>query len=423
MLRAVYTARSGLQVQGLAFEAISNNIANVSTPGYKSQEARFAELLAQTLRAPGTDGNGVPSPGMQIGLGASVNVMARNFAQGALIDSGRPTDFAIQGSGFFLKSRDAAGLDRVYTRDGTFTLAADGVLRDGKGLAVLGWGADATGKVDTTAALAPLLLPIGLTASARATRSLVLQGNLDSTAATGVVVNTTLSVYDSKGGQHTIPMTLTKSATPNQWTVGLGTLTDPALSAVTVIGTTVAFTTGGALDATATTFKGIDITYNATAGVVNQTGQAGSAGITASARSLQQLATTSQIGQSSQDGATPGTLTGFTISNRGVLNGLLSNGQSQPLGIIAIASFAAPDALIDVGSNDLAASAGSGDPLVGRPATGGQGSVRAGSYESSNVDLAAEMIAMMAAERGFQVNSQTIRTADALINELVQLRR
>lgn len=127
MMRALYTAASGMEAQQYNIDTISNNLANVNTTGFRENDARFQDLIYQTLRAPGTPvGNNVVPVGQQVGLGVQVGSSEKIFTQGTLQQTSNPLDIAIEGDGFFqLTLPDGT---TAYTRDGSFSLNANGTI-------------------------------------------------------------------------------------------------------------------------------------------------------------------------------------------------------------------------------------------------------------------------------------------------------
>lgn len=119
MMRALWTAASGMTSQQTNVDVISNNLANVNTIGYKTETAQFKTLLYQTTQARTTSANGETKPvGAQVGLGTRNSAITASFVQGSLTTTNNPTDFAIDGKGFFAVM-DANG-DTLYTRNGAF---------------------------------------------------------------------------------------------------------------------------------------------------------------------------------------------------------------------------------------------------------------------------------------------------------------
>ena len=133
MLRALYSAASGMESQQMNLDVISNNLSNVNTTGYKMSKLQFQDLLYQTSRAAGSDqGAGNQLPGsLQVGQGSIPISTERIFTQGQMTQTGGKLDVAIQGSGFFQVQMPDGSL--AYTRDGSFKTDSQGrvVTSDG----------------------------------------------------------------------------------------------------------------------------------------------------------------------------------------------------------------------------------------------------------------------------------------------------
>jgi flagellar hook protein FlgE len=126
--------------------------------------------------------------------------------------------------------------------------------------------------------------------------------------------------------------------------------------------------------------------------------------------------------KSTQDGYTAGHLQRFSASADGIILGQYSNGQSQALGQIVLANFANPNGLTPLGNNAWAETSNSGVPLIGAPTTGSLGVLQSSAVENSSVDLTAELVNMITAQRVYQANAQTIKTQDSVLQTLVNLR-
>lgn len=220
MLQAMFSGISGLQVHQTRLDVIGNNISNVNTIGYKSQRAAFADQLSLTLRSAasptGTLGGQNPQ---QIGIGVELASIDTLHTQGNLQVSGKATDLAIQGNGFFLVGN---GPQILYTRDGSFSLDSNGTLvNSATGLKLLGFQPDASGNIDVSqpvSANSTLVVPLGSLTGARPTTSATFSGNLNANAAlqsTRVGVNGQIdtalpsppmsqTIYDSLGNPHTL---------------------------------------------------------------------------------------------------------------------------------------------------------------------------------------------------------------------------
>jgi flagellar hook protein FlgE len=125
---------------------------------------------------------------------------------------------------------------------------------------------------------------------------------------------------------------------------------------------------------------------------------------------------------STQDGYSAGSWQRYAVDENGIILGQYSNGKSRAMGQIAMATFASVDGLTPLGNNAWAESSSSGVPQVGVPNAGSMGQLRANSVETSNVDLTAELVNMITAQRVYQANAQTIKTQDGIMQTLVNLR-
>jgi len=127
MVRSLWTAASGMNAQQISLDSIANNLANVNSAGYKSEQAQFKSLLYQNLQKNSTTSDGSPKPvGIQVGLGVRNSAIVSQFEQGPVNDSDATYDFAIEGDGFFcIQMPDGSA---AYTRSGNFNM---GISNDG----------------------------------------------------------------------------------------------------------------------------------------------------------------------------------------------------------------------------------------------------------------------------------------------------
>ncbi len=138
---------------------------------------------------------------------------------------------------------------------------------------------------------------------------------------------------------------------------------------------------------------------------------------------LSQVAAPSAVSSTRQDGFSSGTLQSFTIGSDGVIQGIFSNGQTLPLGQIALATFANLQGLLRDGDNNFLGTLSSGAPSIGVPGTGGRGILAGSALELSNVDIAREFAQLILAQRGFQANSRAVTTFDEVTQEAINLKR
>lgn len=417
----MYAAISGLNANQDMLSMVGENIANVDTVGYKSSSMTFEQALQQTL-------SGASAPTATIGginpvqeaAGGAVNVagVQVNTNEGTLESTGINTNLAIQGNGYFIVRTPQGGL--AYTRAGDFSLDANGNLVDPNGDQVLGWSAStiaANGQTPTN--LVPMSVPPNVTEPASASSSITFAGNIDSQDTSESIP---VTLYDSQGNEIPVDITFT-NPTPTtsgagttatsgmQWTVGYSytpsgstTPTTGTLGTVDFAATPPTFTSSGSLTITPTDGSApMTITLNS----------GDFSGLSDYAMTTQMTATA--------NGNPAGTLENFTIGSDGTITGSFSNGGTEVLGQVALANFANPGGLLNIGNNLWQQSPNSGTPLVGTASSGQLGSLAAGELEGSNVNLANEFVNMIEAQEGYQANSKVISVAQALDTTLVNM--
>lgn len=408
MMRSMFAGISGLRAHQTLMDVVGNNIANVNTAGFKSSVVTFQEALTEILRSPSgsSDTRGGMNP-LQLGLGTRVATIEGTFSQGASQVTGRNTDLAIQGDGFFIVED---GNERFYTRAGAFSFDEAGTLVAPGGRAVMGWMADNAGNLDPNAPIAPIQLPLAQVIDPQLTTLVQVGGNLPADAAVGDQVVTTITVFDSLGNPQELTLTFEKTA-DNTWSLA----GDIGGSAVTLSSSTVTFDAGGELSSPGTvTVSGVtppgadplsfDLDFQAGSALVQYGGSASAEAYI-------------------QDGSAMGFLRNFAIGSDGSIVGQFSNGWTKVLARVATATFNNPQGLVRAGESNFAASINSGDALVGEPGTGNRGLLTAGVLEMSNVDLAQEFTNMIIAQRGFQANSRIITATDEILADLVNMKR
>ena len=144
MIRGIYTSAMGMNVQSARLDAVSNNLANVSTPGYKKNRVlagSFPSLIQLSAPKPGI----IPGiPGQEVlgitGQGAAIKQVVTDYAQGVLRETGNPADLALKGPGFFMLTDPQNETNVYYTRNGSFHVDEKGYLVSGQGYRVMGAG-------------------------------------------------------------------------------------------------------------------------------------------------------------------------------------------------------------------------------------------------------------------------------------------
>ncbi|MBL8065298.1 MAG: flagellar hook protein FlgE [Chthonomonadaceae bacterium] len=418
MLQAMLAGVASIKAQQTRMNVIGNNLANVNTTAYKGSRVTFQDMLAQTLRGASrpTGQLGGLNP-VQFGLGVLIAGTDVNTEQGSLNATNRPTDFAIQGNGFFAIGN---GESISYTRDGAFNLDANGdLVHQATGNRMLGWTADqATGKIDTNQPISPtstLRIPIGARTAVQVTTNVTVSGNLDSRAfSTAGTQSTsfTMRVFDTLGTEHLVTATLTESTTtPNTWD---WTVAGAGGDTVTGSGTLVFDPSTGQL--TSGNPGSMTVTPPAASGVPPFT-------VAMDFGTISQRASEMQIQMSNQNGFAPGSLSSFSVGTDGTITGLYTNGLTRPLGQIATAIFPNSNGLERTGSNVWRQTDNSGIPVIGPPRSGGRGYVNSGFLEQSNIDISNEFTDLIVTQRGFQANTKVVTTVDEMLQDLINMKR
>jgi flagellar hook protein FlgE len=404
------TGLSGLNASAKNLDVIGNNIANSNTVGAKASRTEFAAVVASAI---GPSGGGGASGG---GIGVEVATVSQQFSQGTINITGNNLDCAVNGGGFFeltLKDGSAA-----YTRDGQFKLDSKGNLITNSGANVMGFTTDVLGNTTSTS-ITPLVVPTGAPIAAKATSAITAQFNLDARAVIAAsavpptpytTYGTTMNGFDPQGVPIPIKMYFIKTAA-DAWDVYDG---DPA--GVPIPGANLGALTFDNAGNILTPVAPLNVTLTSTNPNIAPFV------VTLDVSKATQYGTAFAVSDLTQDGYTAGTLTGISISEQGVITTRYSNGQSQATGQIALADFRNVQGLKPVGQGNWVESTSSGQPIQGSPGQGNFGTINSGSLEASNIDLTAELVAMMTAQRDYQANAQTIKTQDTVLQTLVNLR-
>jgi flagellar hook protein FlgE len=386
MLRALYSGISGLRSHQTMLDVTGNNIANVNTTAFKGSSVEFQDTLSQLVRnstLPQEDTGG--SNPAQVGLGVQVAAISTNFAQGAAQSTGVPTHLMIAGDGFFVVR---SGAETGYTRNGAFSFDAEGRMITSDGGFVQGWTAQ-DGVIAPGAGTGNITLPVGAVSGAVATSSARVTGNLPSDAALGSEIVRDVTVYDAEGTADTLALTFTRTA--GGWSVA---------------------TDGGAT---------ADLAF--TDGELTAGGTLAAGPITIDLSALTGYAELSTVAITEQDGREAGTLQSYALSEDGSLVGTFSNGETQVLARVALATFVNPAGLEKAGSSQYRPTVNSGQAAIGEAGVDGMGKLISGALEMSNVDLSQEFTNLIVAQRGFQANARIITTSDEVLQELTNLKR
>jgi flagellar hook protein FlgE len=445
------TGLSGLSTSSEALNVVGNNLANLNTVGYKSQNISFSDLLGQQITTQGTPTSGNIAT---IGLGAQVSGIRANYNQGTVTTTGNPLDVAIQGQGFLVVDNSQG---QYYTRAGNLQLDANGNLVSQSGANVQGYMLNpATGKIDTST-LQSIKIPSGL-ANPVATSNFNLGMNLDSTAAVGTQFSTSVQIFDSLGKPHVATITLQKTAAgsgsssatwdfditiPNNEVSGVASSNTQQYSLLTG-GVAANPPAGGALvfDAQGNlTSAYLGTTAPATPTVANLAipssglpaladGAKISSGLTwqlidssTGAADITGFANASAVSSSNQNGMAAGTLSSLSIQSDGTISAAFSNGTTSNVGQIALAQFDNVNGLVQDGGGLYTASEASGAAFIGTAGTAGRGTMLGSALEQSNVDLATELTKIITYQRSYQASAKIITATDQIMQDTINMKQ
>lgn len=408
-------ALSGLNAASSDLKTTANNIANASTTGFKGSRPEFVDIFAVSY-------GGVSATA--IGGGTRLAAVSQQFGQGNIDFTDNNLDMAISGQGFYILDDNGV---RLFTRAGAFRVDRDGnvVNSGGQRLQVFPATTTALGTVFDTGRLTSLQLSTSEGAP-NATTTITSLLNLDASSTTPVPAfnianpqpdqynsSTSMTIYDSLGSQHTATQYFRKTAA-NTWDVYMyidGSLvqtTAPANSA------TITFNPDGTL----ATPVGGQIAYSAYA----PTTGANNISLTTNYLSATQYGSPFAVNSLRQDGYATGRLSGIDVDPEGVVSARFTNGQSQILGKIALANFPNPQGMAPQGDTVWGETFAAGDLLLGEAGTSSFGLIQSGALESSNVDVAEQLVNLITAQRNFQANAQVISTADAVTQTIINIR-
>lgn len=400
-------ALSGLNAAQADLSVTANNIANTATAGFKGSRAEFAELFSVSPQ-------GVSAAA--IGNGVRVSNVSQQFTQGNIDFTDNSLDLAVSGQGFFILN-DGGAL--AYTRAGAFQVDRDGFIVNSQNQRLQVYPATGDGTFNTGALSDVQLVTSESPPAATTSAQMVFNLPADAEEPTSAPFDpadlnsythaTSLTTYDSLGAAHTATVYFSKTANENEWTARL--YVDGA-----AVGTaqTLQYSETGEL----TTPAGGQITFPA---IPVNTG-AEDINLTIDFGDSTQYGSTFNVNAVTQDGYTTGRLIGIDIDSTGVVQARFTNGRSLPLGQVALANFANPQGLQQLGDTNWAETFGSGQALRGQAGNSGFGLIQSGALEASNVDITEQLVNMITAQRNFQANAQMISTADAITQTIINIR-
>ena len=407
-------ALSGIDAAQSDLNVTANNIANSATTGFKSSTSKFAELFAVSPQ-------GVSNT--QTGNGVQLQQVAQKFTQGNITNTGNSLDLALSGGGFFVVSENGAN---QFSRSGSFQTDASGYVVNPAGQRLQVFKPAVSGGFNTTS-LADLQLLTGDSApSATATSQMVFNlpanakppGTTPFTATDTSSYNqsTSLTLYDSLGAAHTASVYFV-NAGPNAWDAYQfidGT-------AVNLAPVQLTYSSGGVLQSVVDAGGGTN-TGSINFGSYTPTTGASALSVNYDLSKSTQYGDTFGVTTVTQDGYTTGKLSGISVDSTGVVQANYTNGRSTPLGQVALATFANQQGLQQVSNTNWVSTFATGAAIFGPAGGSGFGLIQSGALEDSNVDVTAQLVNMITAQRAFQANAQMISTENQITQSIINIR-
>jgi flagellar hook protein FlgE len=433
MIDSIYVALSGMLGAERGLNVISNNIANLNTPGFRGSSVSFANVFSAGSQEELQNDEFAGQQSLE-GGGVDASKSELDMTPGAQQQTGNALDLFLQGSGFFVV-QDASG-DTRYTRDGSFHFDSAGDLVT----------SDESVKVmaqNSSGALVPINLQSLQLGAPKPTTTVTFDGDL-SPEDTDFSVSS-LQVFDKLGGSHTLQVTFTKNTADATGGDTPGAPANPSPSApgasagdgvtwtmtVTEGGTqvgsgTVSFDASGQIESgstlvpvtlslTGTTAADVSFDFSNVQGFSVGSAPPASTGTS----STTSTPSNSTLAVQKQDGLAPGTLTSETFDQNGVLQLVYSNGQTVAGPTLALAEVPDTGGLVEE-ANALFVYQGA-KPVTLRKA-GNDLQVISQSLEASNVDLTTEFSTLILMQRGYQGASQVVSTANDMLQDLIDMR-
>ena len=438
------TSLSGLQAATHDLDVTGNNIANVSTTGFKGSRVEFGDIYA--VSAFGTTSN-------TIGSGVKLQNVSQQFTQGNLQFTENSLDLAISGQGFFVMNESLTNAEPVYTRAGAFSVDRLGFIVNNAGQPLQVFPVDANGNASSTGLSSATSIQVpSATGAPVATTELEIGLNLDSSATIVVgatntagpdnpfdpsvsasfTSSTSATIFDSLGNSHISTYFFQKRAA-NTWNVfhyldGAPTditggtsrthTTNGAGAAAQLAGTLV-FSSSGAIDTGASTSAGLMVTsLTITTGATSPQ----PINLDFANNGTTQFASAFSINTLTQDGFTTGRLSSLDIAETGTIRANYTNGQVSLLGKIAVADFPNAQGLNPSGNTAWKETVGSGSVVTGEAGTGRFGLIQSGAIEASNVNLTEQLVRLITAQRNFQANARAIETSNTITQTVINIR-
>ncbi|TVP83951.1 MAG: flagellar hook protein FlgE [Thioalkalivibrio sp.] len=412
------TALSGLNAASADLRTTGNNIANSGTVGFKESRAEFADVFAVSQ-------GGVSKTA--IGSGVRLSAVNQQFTQGNIDFTGKNLDMAISGDGFFILNDGGAP---VYSRAGNFEVDRNGTVVNNQGHSLQVYPRQGESR-DSFDLSTTQDLRLGTSeAPPRATERVETRFNLPSGAEVpdsdfaiddpaSFNHSTTVTVYDSLGQSHDATLYLQAAERGDDPEIGGRWNAYLAINGEVLpdddgdpLAQELVFGRDGKIA------NGSELSF----GSFDPANGADELDISFDMDEATQYGGSFSVTSLSQDGFSTGSLSGVDIDSSGVVFARFTNGQAQSLGKVALANFANPQGLQQLGDNVWGETFAAGERLRGEAGEGGLGMIQSGGLEGSNVDIAQQLVNLITAQRNFQANAQVISTADTITQTIINIR-
>ena len=407
------TGVAGMNAQANRLTGVADNVANVSTAGYKRTDTQFSDLVMPSTR------NAYQSGGVTTTVRHDISM------QGAGRGTGKPGDIMLEGNGFF-RVQDESGTEYL-TRAGSFQRNGQGYLQNAGGFYLL----DETGKRVVIKGGAGELLPGKATDEAAITANLQADmpkntSDVDIPKADGTIdpksydLKKFVTVYDSQGTAVQLDVYF-KKVDQNKWEMSTCVAVDGKSQLISK--STLTFAEDGqSLAGLATSVPAGAVVENNTFNIDVPNVNGGTFTFSLDVNGLTQLGANFTF-DSRQTGYAPGTYKNFSFNEKGEIQVSYSNSQVRTIGVVGLSTVTAPDSLIPITGTVFQAVPEAGGQTFGHPGEGTFGVLRSGMLEESNADIGDELTDMIEAQRNYTANSKVFQTGSEVMDVIVNLKR
>ncbi|MDX1780297.1 MAG: flagellar hook protein FlgE [Thalassovita sp.] len=413
-------ALSGLNAAQADLKTTSNNIANTNTYGFHASRTEFADLFTRSPYS---------SSGTESGSGVRVHAVRQSFSQGAVTQTANTLDLALQGGGFFVLSDAVSEGNMSFTRAGAFGVDSEGYLVNASGGYLQGYPTNADGSLSSALELNNMQVP-PTTGEPKATTAVDLAVNLPFGA-------------EGAGNQDAVPpanafdpadgTTFAASAAVNVWNeygdavparvyfiqIQEPTAADPSTTyemRMEVDGEVL--TTAAPADAQIN----FDEYGTPTATIAPMAFSSTSWNLSLDLTDTEMSSDSFEVMTSAHDGERPRGLSGLEVADDGVVWASYAGNESISLGQLAVANFSNVQGLKQLGEASYSQTVASGDVRLGQAGADGFGKIEAGALEQSNVDLTAELVNLITAQRNYQASAKALETSNAVTQTIMNIR-